>query len=365
MAKNKFTTFLAVLMTLIAAGGIVAFGASTDWFTNFDRTKENLTPTTSETTTEDTSNDDLTTEVIEDASSKIHILKATTGQDDDGNPTQTFTYEIRPSTAADKSVSLDLNWAGQSYGTITDYLKAESNTNDLTITITKLADFGKQAKLTITSNDNPEATASVLIDNSRKFLGFKDESAISKDKFTLISDSASTFSVSNILEPYHGDGDSSTYINGLSDVYSIDNLDKNWNITEKTVSKVEFIPAQYRGGTLPAEIGSSNIGSQSLFKNSTNLLTDLFDSTSTFTYSSLVNAVKSDLNNNTVRGYFTSSSITCMLITVTFDYSIDFCGVTKDYTNLEYSFVLQRSTYESALSLNVENLTVVDSNIIF
>ncbi len=56
MAK-KFTTFLAVLMTLIAAGGVIAFGASTDWFTNFDKTKENLTPpTTSETTTEDTSN---------------------------------------------------------------------------------------------------------------------------------------------------------------------------------------------------------------------------------------------------------------------------------------------------------------------
>ena len=30
MAKNnKFTTFLAVLMTLIAAGGVIAFGAST------------------------------------------------------------------------------------------------------------------------------------------------------------------------------------------------------------------------------------------------------------------------------------------------------------------------------------------------
>ena len=55
MAK-KFTTFLAVLMTLIAAGGVIAFGASTDWFTNFDKTKENLTPpTTSEPTTEDTS----------------------------------------------------------------------------------------------------------------------------------------------------------------------------------------------------------------------------------------------------------------------------------------------------------------------
>ena len=85
---------------------------------------------------------------------------------------------ITPSDAANKAVDWSVafvnassNWA--SGKTATDYITAEPTTDGaLTAAITCKEAFGEQIKITVTSRDNPDASASCMVDYKQQFEGY-------------------------------------------------------------------------------------------------------------------------------------------------------------------------------------------------
>ena len=87
----------------------------------------------------------------------------------------TFDYTILPENATNKAITTSLAWSEdgdsstdddgfKSGKTVTDYVTASEDEAEQQITVTCNEAFGSQIKLTITSDDNPEATAEVNVD---------------------------------------------------------------------------------------------------------------------------------------------------------------------------------------------------------
>ena len=92
-------------------------------------------------------------------------LKKSQVKNADGSITITITYQVLPSEATDKSVTLSLSWSDSSVNEdVNDYLKIEHDSTNFEIAITMLKRATTQAKLTITSNSNPGVSAVILID---------------------------------------------------------------------------------------------------------------------------------------------------------------------------------------------------------
>ena len=90
-----------------------------------------------------------------------------------GQITYTFSYTIEPATATDQTVSATLAWNSSSVTSdIADYLTVSVDTDNKTITITALQNFGNKATLTVTSNSNYLQYATVDLDCLKKFNGW-------------------------------------------------------------------------------------------------------------------------------------------------------------------------------------------------
>ena len=85
---------------------------------------------------------------------------------------------ITPDDAANKAVDWNVAFVNASSAwasgkTATDYITAEPTTDGaLTATVTCKAAFGEQIKITVTSRDNPEASASCMVDYKQQFEGY-------------------------------------------------------------------------------------------------------------------------------------------------------------------------------------------------
>lgn len=85
---------------------------------------------------------------------------------------------ITPDDAANKAVDWNVAFVNASSAwasgkTATDYITAEPTTDGaLTATVTCKAAFGEQIKITVTSRDNPEASASCTVDYKQQFEGY-------------------------------------------------------------------------------------------------------------------------------------------------------------------------------------------------
>ena len=85
---------------------------------------------------------------------------------------------ITPNDAANKAVDWTVAFVNASSvwangKTATDYITAEPTTDGaLTATVTCKAAFGEQIKITVTSRDNPEASASCTVDYKQQFEGY-------------------------------------------------------------------------------------------------------------------------------------------------------------------------------------------------
>ena len=85
---------------------------------------------------------------------------------------------ITPDDAANKAVDWNVAFVNASSAwasgkTATDYITAEPTTDGaLTATITCKEAFGEQIKITVTSRDNPEASASCTVDYKQQFTGY-------------------------------------------------------------------------------------------------------------------------------------------------------------------------------------------------
>ena len=85
---------------------------------------------------------------------------------------------ITPNDAANKAVDWTVTFVNATSAwangkTATDYITAEPTTDGaLTVAITCKEAFGEQIKITVTSRDNPEASASCMVDYKQQFEGY-------------------------------------------------------------------------------------------------------------------------------------------------------------------------------------------------
>nr|MCR5348888.1 hypothetical protein [Bacilli bacterium] len=101
---------------------------------------------------------------------KIKRLSSVTNQD--GSIANTYSYSITPANATRKDMTISIAWNGQTDAVIGNFLTATIDSSAQTFTITKLADFGTQAKVTIQSVSNEDVKAEILVDCKQVFNGF-------------------------------------------------------------------------------------------------------------------------------------------------------------------------------------------------
>ena len=103
---------------------------------------------------------------------------AKTETSDDMKTSVNVVATITPDDAANKAVDWTVVFVNASSAwangkTATDYIMAEPTTDGaLTATVTCKAAFGEQIKITVTSRDNPEASASCTVDYKQQFEGY-------------------------------------------------------------------------------------------------------------------------------------------------------------------------------------------------
>ncbi len=103
---------------------------------------------------------------------------AKTETSDDMKTSVNVVATITPDDAANKAVDWTVAFVNTSSAwangkTATDYITAEPTTDGaLTATVTCKAAFGEQIKITVTSRDNPEASASCTVDYKQQFEGY-------------------------------------------------------------------------------------------------------------------------------------------------------------------------------------------------
>lgn len=167
---------LAVLLVLVIAAGVVGIGYVSDWFTDWTKFEQEQ-PADEEQGGEE----ELPSVVGENGetmesgtvyampASMMYTSAATTAADGTAVSSSPITLEatITPDTATDKSVKWSVSFVNPSSEwatgkTVTDYVSISSS--GLTCTVTCHQAFGEQIKITVTSNDNPEATDSCVVD---------------------------------------------------------------------------------------------------------------------------------------------------------------------------------------------------------
>lgn len=171
-----FSGILAVLLVLVIAAGVVGVGYMSDWFTDWTKFEQEQ-PADEEQGGEEELPPvvDENGEAMESGtvyampSRMLYTSAATTAADGTTVSSSPITLEatITPDTATDKSVKWSVafvnpssEWATDK--TVTDYVSVSSS--GLTCTVTCHQAFGEQIKITVTSNDNPEATDSCVVD---------------------------------------------------------------------------------------------------------------------------------------------------------------------------------------------------------
>lgn len=167
---------LAVLLVLVIAAGVVGVGYMSDWFTDWTKFEQEQ-PADEEQGGEEElpSVVDENGETMESGTvyampaRMLYTSAATTAADGTTVSSSPITLEatITPDTATDKSVKWSVAFVNPSSEwatgkTVTDYVSISSS--GLTCTVTCHQAFGEQIKITVTSNDNPEATDSCVVD---------------------------------------------------------------------------------------------------------------------------------------------------------------------------------------------------------
>ena len=171
-----FSGILAVLLVLDIAAGVVGIGYVSDWFTDWTKFEQEQ-PADEEQGGEEELPPvvDENGEAMESGtvyampSRMLYTSAATTAADGTTVSSSPITLEatITPDTATDKSVKWSVAFVNPSSEwatgkTVTDYVSVSSS--GLTCTVTCHQAFGEQIKITVTSNDNPEATDSCVVD---------------------------------------------------------------------------------------------------------------------------------------------------------------------------------------------------------
>ena len=271
---------LAVLLVLVIAAGVVGVGYVSDWFTDWTKFEQEQ-PADEEQGGEEElpSVVDENGETMESGTvyampaRMLYTSAATTAADGTTVSSSPITLEatITPDTATDKSVKWSVafvnplsEWATDK--TVTDYVSVSSS--GLTCTVTCHQAFGEQIKITVTSNDNPEATDSCVVDYLKRIedvtFALSDGTSVKRDKYLSISD-YSTDWATEVDWTFDGNGETLTYdievIEGVGTVsgdYSVSSITFNLNeagwvpvgpiFTIENLWFWEFDPARFENG---------------------------------------------------------------------------------------------------------------------
>ena len=243
---------LAVLLVLVIAAGVVGVGYMSDWFTDWTKFEQEQ-PADEEQGGEeelppvvDENGETMESGTVYAMPARmLYTSAATTAADGTTVSSSPITLEatITPDTATDKSVTWSVafvnpssEWATDK--TVTDYVSVSPS--GLTCTVTCHQAFGEQIKITVTSDDNPEATDSCVVDYLKR---------VEDVTFTL-SDGTSIKNMNDLVSPDDG-GDTSEYWatevdwtfdgNGETLTYDIDVIEGVGTVSgDYSVSNVTF-----------------------------------------------------------------------------------------------------------------------------
>lgn len=181
--SNKFWTgFLAVLLVLVIAGTAALVGVLSDGFKNWDKFKpdEEQTEQTEETA------DNGGAIIGESVGSGVKVMSAkiapenyaANGVSAQAETAYTLTATVLPEKASNKAVDWTVSFVNPSSAwatgkTVTDYVTVTPTADGaLTANVECLQAFGEQIKVTVTSRNNAEATATCLVDYAERVAGY-------------------------------------------------------------------------------------------------------------------------------------------------------------------------------------------------
>lgn len=245
--KNKgmrtLAVVLALLLILMAIAGVIAYFS--DWFTDWSKFEvgEQTEQTEEESNSGAIFNEGvgngvklMSTKIAPEsfAANNISSLAETA---------YTLTATIEPDTAKDKTVDWSIAFVNPSSEwatgkTVTDYVTVTPTSDGaLTANVECLQPFGEQVKVTVTSRDNAEASASCMVDYAKRIeaLGYRwVEAYPSSGTFTgTVTDGIMT-APDELLESTHG-----LTFGGENTVYSIGTVDDTFTYTFSIVLNEE------------------------------------------------------------------------------------------------------------------------------
>lgn len=181
--SSKFWTgFLAVLLVLVIAGTAALVGVLSDGFKNWDKFKpdEEQTEQTEETA------DNGGAIIGESVGSGVKVMSAkiapenyaANGVSAQAETAYTLTATVLPEKASNKAVDWTVSFvnpvsAWATGKTVTDYVTVTPTADGaLTANVECLQAFGEQIKVTVTSRNNADATATCLVDYAERVSGY-------------------------------------------------------------------------------------------------------------------------------------------------------------------------------------------------
>lgn len=181
--SNKFWTgFLAVLLVLVIAGTAALVGVLSDGFKNWDKFKpdEEQTEQTEETA------DNGGAIIGESVGSGVKVMSAkiapenyaANGVSAQAETAYTLTATVLPEKASNKAVDWTVSFVNPASAwatgkTVTDYVTVTPTADGaLTANVECLQAFDEQIKVTVTSRNNADATATCLVDYAERVSGY-------------------------------------------------------------------------------------------------------------------------------------------------------------------------------------------------
>lgn len=181
--SSKFWTgFLAVLLVLVIAGAAALVGVLSDGFKNWDKFKpdEEQTEQTEETA------DNGGAIIGESVGSGVKVMSAkiapenyaANGVSAQAETAYTLTATVLPEKASNKAVDWTVSFvnpvsAWATGKTVTDYVTVTPTADGaLTANVECLQAFDEQIKVTVTSRNNADATATCLVDYAERVSGY-------------------------------------------------------------------------------------------------------------------------------------------------------------------------------------------------
>ena len=181
--SSKFWTgFLAVLLVLVIAGAAALVGVLSDGFKNWDKFKpdEEQTEQTEETA------DNGGAIIGESVGSGVKVMSAkiapenyaANGVSAQAETAYTLTATVLPEKASNKAVDWAVSFVNPASAwatgkTVTDYVTVTPTADGaLTANVECLQAFGEQIKVTVTSRNNADATATCLVDYAERVSGY-------------------------------------------------------------------------------------------------------------------------------------------------------------------------------------------------